>query len=52
MQDNLKWKNASPESLDADGIRHNPTVTPRSGSEEVEVTLAPNEMLILLPQEQ
>jgi hypothetical protein len=50
MQNNLKWKNASPESLDANGIRHNLTVTPCSGSEEVEVTLAPNEMLILLPQ--
>jgi hypothetical protein len=50
MQNNLKWKNIGPESLDANGIRHNLTVTPGSGSAEVEVTLAPNEMLILLPQ--
>jgi hypothetical protein len=50
MQNNLKWKNACPESLDANGIGHNLTVTPHSGSAEVEVTLAPNEMLILLPR--
>ena len=46
MENNLKWRYASPESLDANGIHHNLTVIPHNSAVEVEVTLAPNEMLI------
>ena len=50
MQSNLRWRTASPEFLDANGIRHNLTVIPDKGSLEVAVTVAPNEMLVLLPR--
>jgi hypothetical protein len=47
MQDNLTWKPTNPDSLDANGIRHNLTISRQGDCEQFEVTLAPNEMLIL-----
>jgi hypothetical protein len=49
MQSNLKWKTANPDSLDANGIRHNLTIVRHNDFQQVEVTLAPNEMLVLAP---
>jgi hypothetical protein len=49
MQSNLKWKAANPDSLDANSVRHNLTIVRHNDFEQVEVTLAPNEMLVLAP---